>query len=161
MIFLLLTNDKDTKGNFPFHLLCSELISSSSIHWWHSSGVSISCNKRKMFHLGGMGEARLFLHLHAVVKVVNYGFSRNLQWENYDECLSCRRPAFNLKKKKRLLGSVYLCHFKNVFIKIIRSYFTWLYSCFPKGVLFMQSSLLHCQKQNSFKFYKNRTECFD
>ena len=117
MIFLLLTNDKDTKGNFPFHLLCSELISSSSIHWWHSSGMLISCNKRKMFHLGGMGEARLFLHLHAVAKVVNYGFSRNLQWENYDECLSCRCPAFNLKKKKTsgfsLSMSLQECIYKN------------------------------------------------
>ena len=68
---------------------------------------------------------RLFLHPHAVVKVVNYGFSRNLQWENYHECLPYRHPAFNLKKKKKQLrGSLYPCHFKDAFIKIIWSYFT-------------------------------------
>lgn len=108
-----------------------------------------------------MGGARLFLHLGAVVRAVNHWFSRNPQWESYDECLSSRFPAFDFFLKNSL-DSFYLCHFRNAFIKIIWSYFTQGFSCFLIGELCMLSSLSHCQKQNSsFEFYKHRTNHFD
>lgn len=65
------------------------------------------------------------------------------------------------KKKKTsgfsLSASLQECIYKESFGHILPD----LIAVFPKEVLFMQSSLLHCQKQRfSLEFYKNRTECF-
>lgn len=112
-----------------------------------------------------MASARLFLHLHAEAKAVNHGFSRNPQWENYDEYLSSRHPAFNLFFIFLFflvsLGSFYLCYLRSAFTKIIWSYFTQVFNCFPIGELSMLTSHITLPEEKfSFEFYRNRTEHF-
>lgn len=83
-----------------------------------------------------MGDARLFLHLHGEVKAVNHRFSRNLQWESYDESLSSGLPlsVFTITVLCLWIESISAIsgmHFKRFF-----SYFTYFvlfsnmdYSC--------------------------------
>lgn len=66
--------------------------------------------------------------------------------------------CFQLKKNS--LDSFCLCHFRSAFIKIIWSYFTQAFICFPIGELFILSILSHCQNSSS-EFYKYRTNHSD